>query len=114
MTKTRQGDTQSLYFSPRITAALNGILDYPLTVVEAPMGYGKTTAVREFLSNSPTPVLWQTVYDATRRLAFGRNFAACSSGIDDNSAQSLLELGFPHDSVLLQEAVRIHRRCRIA
>ena len=37
------------YFSPRLLAALTGILSSPLTVIEAPMGYGKTVAVREFL-----------------------------------------------------------------
>ena len=34
------------YFSPRLLAALTGILSSPLTVIEAPMGYGKTVAVR--------------------------------------------------------------------
>ena len=33
------------YFSPRLLAALTGILSSPLTVIEAPMGYGKTVAV---------------------------------------------------------------------
>ena len=40
------------YFSPRLLAALTGILSSPLTVIEAPMGYGKTVAVREFLRRS--------------------------------------------------------------
>ena len=106
MTKTRQHNTQSLYFSQRITEAMSGIFDHPLTLVEAPMGYGKTTAIREFLSNSPTQVLWQTVYDSAPT-SFWQDFGRLFAAIDEDSAQSLLELGFPHDGILLQEAVRI-------
>ena len=43
------------YFSPRLLAALTGILSSPLTVIEAPMGYGKTVAVREFLRRETWP-----------------------------------------------------------
>ncbi|MBP1764201.1 MAG: ATP-dependent transcriptional regulator, partial [Firmicutes bacterium] len=104
MTKVRQQTTKNLYFSTRITEAMSGIFDHPLTIVEAPMGYGKTTAIKEFLSNSP--VLWQTVHDAAPS-GFWQEFGRLFTIIDDNSAQSLLELGVPRDSVLLQEAVRI-------
>ena len=85
---------------------MGGIFDHPLTIVEAPMGYGKTTAIREFLSNSPSPVLWQTVYDA-EPTSFWQEFCRLFKGIDGSSAQNLQDLGFPQDSVLLQEAVRI-------
>ena len=46
----KKHDTRSLYFTKGITEAVGKIFQYPLTIVEAPMGYGKTTAVREFLS----------------------------------------------------------------
>ena len=45
------------YFSPRLLAALTGILSSPLTVIEAPMGYGKTVAVREFLRRENLAVI---------------------------------------------------------
>ena len=32
----------------RVSAELNNLFDYPLTVVVAAMGYGKTTSVRIF------------------------------------------------------------------
>ncbi len=37
------------HFSDRLKEQLYRISDYPLTVVEAPSGFGKTTAVREYL-----------------------------------------------------------------
>lgn len=45
--KTRRGEI--LLFSDELQRKLDRIPDYPLTVVEAPSGFGKTTAVREYL-----------------------------------------------------------------
>jgi len=42
---------------------LEGIWEHPLTVLEAPMGYGKTTAVKHFLASADADVLWLKVYD---------------------------------------------------
>ncbi len=39
----------------RVNRALESIFDYPMTIVEAPIGYGKTTAVREFLAFKEQP-----------------------------------------------------------
>ncbi|PYG88254.1 LuxR family maltose regulon positive regulatory protein [Ruminiclostridium sufflavum DSM 19573] len=51
------------YFSDKLTRKLAQISHYPLTVVEAPFGFGKTTAVREYLkANLPLDALecWYT------------------------------------------------------
>lgn len=42
----------------RINALLSAITEFPLTIVEAPAGYGKTTAVREFLIHNKIDSLW--------------------------------------------------------
>jgi LuxR family maltose regulon positive regulatory protein len=47
MPRAKQYNTKSLYFPNRINKAMDGIPDYPLTILEAPMGYGKTTAVMD-------------------------------------------------------------------
>ena len=44
----------------RINDRLAEIYDYPLTIVEAPMGYGKTTAVRKFLEIKKIKPVWIT------------------------------------------------------
>lgn len=46
----------------RVNRALELIFDYPLTIVEAPIGYGKTTAVREFLAARGVPVIWTSFF----------------------------------------------------
>jgi len=53
---------------------LDGILtflyDYPLTIVEAPMGFGKTTAVRSFLKAEKISLLWITFLHAGESVSY--------------------------------------------
>ena len=42
----------------RVNRQLEQILDYPLTVLRAPMGFGKTTAVREYFHTAQLEPLW--------------------------------------------------------
>lgn len=42
----------------RVESALDRILDYPLTIVTATIGYGKTTAVKEWLKNKSIKTVW--------------------------------------------------------
>lgn len=102
----KQYNTKSLYFPDRIPKAMAGIFDYPLTVVEAPMGYGKTTAVREYLNKTGARVLWQMVYDNSPG-GFWKGFSRLFANMNEDCSQSLTQLGFPGDSVLMREALRI-------
>ncbi len=106
MLKAKQHNTGSLYFPNRITKALDGILDYPLTIIEAPMGYGKTTAVREYLSNAEVNMLWQRVYDSGT-VSFWNGFARLFRDLDGDRSQSFVQLGFPDDAISIQEAIKL-------
>ena len=46
----RKPDTGAIYISPRLRASLEPVGRCALTVVTAPMGYGKTTAVNWYLA----------------------------------------------------------------
>ncbi len=108
MTKIKRYNAKKLYFSERITTALRGIFDHALTVVEAPMGYGKTTAIKVYLNKNATCVLWQPIYSNSLS-SFWKAFSSLFARFDEDSAQSLLSLGFPTDSTLMEEALRIIR-----
>jgi len=102
----KQSKTRSLYFPERITQAMNGMFEYPLTIVEAPMGYGKTTAVREHLGNAHGNILWQRIYDSSI-ISFWSAFCQLFSELDADRSHNLGQLGFPNDSVSLQEALKL-------
>ena len=106
MGKSKMYNARSLYFPDRIAHAISEILDYSLTIVEAPMGYGKTTAVRECTKYSGANIQWQRVYDSSM-YGFWTGFCSMFSEFDIECSKSLAQLGFPNDSVTRQEALNI-------
>ena len=73
MDRLQNRKKRDLYFSPRVTQDMSKILGYPLTLVEAPMGYGKTTTVREHVMLTSAHLLWQNIYDDSK-VAFWSGF----------------------------------------
>lgn len=104
--KTRPYNAKSLYLPSRITRALAGILDYPLTIIEAPIGYGKTTVVREYLRNAGVDMLWQGVYDSGP-VNFWNDFAKLFRDLDSERSQSLAHLRLPDDDLSRHEAINL-------
>ncbi len=96
----------ALYLRQPLRQALSRIWEYPLTVVEAPMGYGKTTAVKESLNNSDAKVLWQTVVDDSV-IGFWRGLCRMLKKVDPGCADRLAELGVPTNSIFMDAAVEI-------
>lgn len=99
-------DARQLYIRKSLSQSLQGIWQYSLTVVQAPMGYGKTTAVREFLTQCHAQVLWQTVFDSSND-AFWSGFSRLLSRLDPVCARSLVRMGVPGGSLLREEAVEL-------
>ena len=54
MTDGKSLQPNSDYYSPRLLKKLEGVLSAPVTVIEEPSGYGKTTALRDYLKNTPS------------------------------------------------------------
>ncbi|HWQ30799.1 MAG TPA: LuxR C-terminal-related transcriptional regulator [Negativicutes bacterium] len=106
MQKTRNKDPRSLYFHERITSLMQLVTEYPLTIVEAPMGYGKTTAIRELLTRSGSDILWLRIHDSSLS-SFWNGFCNIFNEFDEARAQSLIQLQFPNDSVSMGTAVNI-------
>lgn len=82
----------------RVNRALESIFNYPLTVVEAPIGYGKTTAVREFLLNRGGTILWLTFLSSEDTASFFWDSLSAEIGrLDTETGTRLKNLGFPAD-----------------
>lgn len=80
----------------RVNCALKSILDYPLTIVEAPIGYGKTTAVREFLADRGVSVIWTSFFPVNDTPeAFWDRLAAGVGSVDPAAGARLKSLGIP-------------------
>jgi LuxR family maltose regulon positive regulatory protein len=64
------------------------------------MGYGKTTAVREFLAAKGVRVLWTSFYsDSDTREAFWDRVASAAGGFDEIAGKRLKGFGVPTDAL---------------
>jgi hypothetical protein len=64
----------------RINKILSTVYDYPLTILAAPMGYGKTTAVKKFIEAEQLRPFWFTFPDLSNRIGFLEHFSDAIAG----------------------------------
>ncbi|MDR1685561.1 MAG: LuxR C-terminal-related transcriptional regulator [Desulfovibrio sp.] len=110
----------ALYFSERLFNDLAVITQTPLTLVEAPVGYGKSTAVREFLNRREVRRVWVPVLASLFGVsedAFWRSFCREFGRIVPEAADvaaSLERLGYPRDPVLFDAALELLHQLRLS
>jgi LuxR family maltose regulon positive regulatory protein len=97
-------NSKAIFLTDKIRSKLKKIPLYPCTVIEAPMGYGKTTAVREYLKNSHRSIMWQKGFNNSIS-DFWSMFCRQYRAIDAVQAERLLQLGFPSDSTTKEKAL---------
>ena len=101
----KAGTADIHYYSDRLKNKLNSLRTARAAIVEAPSGYGKTTAVRDYLEgNLPqsASVYWFTAVDESPETAF-RRLCREIEKIDGRAGERLLRIGFPN-AVTIGEA----------
>lgn len=103
---------QALYFSPRLLERLRVLDSKGIAYVEAPAGYGKTTAVRHYLRVNRFPVLWVSALDSGpgNKDLFWRDLCRTLKAklpISHDLAKALLQLGYPHGPPQAEAAVEL-------
>ena len=90
----------------RINDELSNIFEYPLTIVEAPMGYGKTTAVKSFFESENVIPRWISFRNSGNPGAtFWDRFAEEISRQDMQAGTALHSIGLPADAPQLEKAL---------
>ena len=88
-----------LLHRPRVCGSIEGGLECKLTLVSAPAGYGKTSALLDFAQHSPVPVCWYSADERDRDLgtfvgylvgAIGERF----SGFGERTRAAIFRSGF--------------------
>lgn len=96
--KRTNENTERHYYSEKLKQKLNQLTQFSTTIVEAPSGYGKTTAIRDFLETSvpeDTPIYWFTAMEETATSAF-RRLSNEINKVDDDVGECLLKIGLPN------------------
>ncbi|MPM03541.1 HTH-type transcriptional regulator MalT [bioreactor metagenome] len=98
MKPRKSAGTEPHYYSDRLIRKLEALRTTPATVVEAPSGYGKSTAVRDFLEERiprTASVCWFTIVDETPSASY-RRFCQELNKIDSRTEQKLSKIGLPN------------------
>lgn len=93
----RKSYYQKIYISDKLKNQLSQMSHFPLTIVDAPSGFGKTTAVREYLKeNLPdcADQYWYTCLSESPSIAWA-GICDLFSKINCEMAKNLKKLGFP-------------------
>lgn len=113
MPRGKKDVNELYYFSRQLRTRINGIDKYPLTVIEAPSGYGKTTVVREHLkeyAGTPVHTSWYTCMGEAPEKTWS-GICNLFTEIDSAASEELIKLGLP-TSDSLADLVLILRKLR--
>lgn len=110
MPRTRQLKQDIKYFPKALMEKLENIKNYPLTLLEADSGFGKTTAVRRFFDtrNQEAFPLYVHEFSNDRPSEMWKGFCGLIANFDEESAGRLLALEKP-DEDNITEIVRALR-----
>ena len=111
----RKSRQKKYYFSKQLKKQLDQISCHPLTLVEAPSGFGKTTAIREYLKeNLPVGACeyWYTCLGEPASMAW-KGICELLANVNAENAASLRKLEIPTMDTLLHISATLKKfRCQ--
>lgn len=110
---SKKYNTKALYFTDKLKNKLSDITNYPLTIMDAPCGYGKTTAAEEYLNKLDKKVLW-LVLDNNSISDFWIKFCHCFSDIDEDIVLKMKQMGIPEDKISIEEFLVLFRKIKFS
>lgn len=91
-----------VYFSDGLKKSMSQFANAPCTIVEAPMGYGKTTFVRAAAEQLNVRAIWQKIYESTAA-DFWTGFCTAIAELDEDCAFRLRETGLIEGGLMRRE-----------
>ncbi|MCL1833672.1 MAG: hypothetical protein FWG49_04135, partial [Leptospirales bacterium] len=99
---------------PRIKRLLTKAAKHPLVMICAGAGYGKTSAVYDFVRGSAGPIGWVPLNERDNIAPrFWENYANSASRVNPSYAKALIDLGFPDTDDKLNQYFSIRRNHKI-
>lgn len=85
-----------IYISNRLSGKLKTMVTLPLTIVETPTGYGKTTVIKEYFVKNNIKNIWFNI-NTNDKEAFFEAFLKRLTSICEESVRAMRTVGFPKD-----------------
>lgn len=97
-------DLGKMLYRPRVNALLEKGLSYPMTLVWAPAGYGKTTAAMQFAKNTDYEVIFMSLSELDRNpQRFWAHIANLYRNINQDIGDAMAQIGFPFSSAQFEQ-----------
>lgn len=87
-------DFKTVHFTDKLKKKINTISKYPVIIIDAPTGYGKTTVIREFAEKSSSRFMWINVASSSKEL-FWADFCDNIMDLDKDLGDKLFKVGLP-------------------
>jgi len=98
--------TSKILRRDRVEKALDNIFEYPLTILSATMGYGKTTSVRNYLEYREIRTIWVSLLGSDgEESVFWHKLSSSIERMFPKIGKQLKNLGFPKDARQLSEVM---------
>lgn len=102
-----------LYFTKRILPKLEMIRDNALTIVEAPMGYGKTSAMKYYMNSSNEKFHWINVSSNSKEI-FWSDFCDVFGYAGTEIEENLRHSGYPTSEKTVAEVRSIIKKTSVS
>ena len=95
----------------RILGKMENIERYPLSIVHAPMGYGKTVAVREYLKTTEADWVWVSLAGSEGEADYlWARLCDALNGVNEELAARFSAIGFPYDCFKTDALLDVYKR----
>ena len=92
----------------RLNSELRNIFKHPFSIIEAPIGYGKTTAIKDYVAFEECNAFYINFLSEKNVLPFFWNsFCEVIGRIDNTKGKKLKSLGFPDDALKLANILSV-------
>jgi len=106
MGRSKALKSETIYITEKLHHKMGQLQSYPCTILEAPMGYGKTTAVRDYLRKGNYAVIWHRIIEGSLS-EFWTMLCKQVAELDLPTAEALLKIGFPMDFNSREKALQV-------
>lgn len=94
------------YLTEHLESKLKSMDKYAVTMIDAPVGFGKTSAIKEFSQNSTKKFIWINVFSDSKEI-FWSDFCDAFGEISSEAQKELFTLEYPHSEKNVAQIRRI-------
>lgn len=113
MNKDSKNSTGIAYITDRLFNKFKRMRDFGVTVMNAPAGFGKTAAIKEYSHSSNDKFYWINISGGMKEI-FWSDLCEAFEGFDEETGKNLRKLGFPQSEKNLAELRCILKKAEVS